>query len=82
MKSDVDGVFARLKETVDAMATVSPRDVVRLANYAKNEAGQAHFWEVVEAASVVELEASKTEVTLQPSIRHLSEALARAHGED
>jgi hypothetical protein len=70
--------IARLQRTIEAMTTMPLRDVARLASYAKDEAGKAHLWEVVDAASEVELEANKSEVALQPSIRHLSEAITRA----
>lgn len=81
MKPEADTI-ARLQRTIEAMTTVPLHDVARLASYAKDEAGKAHLWEVVEAASEVELEANKNEVTLQPSIRHLSEALTRAESWD
>lgn len=77
MKPGIESTVEHLERTIEEMTTASLKDVARLARYTRDEAQKAHLWEVAEAASEVELEANKTEVTLQPSIRHLSEALIR-----
>jgi len=78
MKPEIESTIEHLKQTVEAMAGASPRDVRRLVGYAKAEALKADLHDVAEAAARVELEASKPEISLQPSIRHLTEVLSRA----
>ena len=82
MQPEIESTIARLKQTVEAMAGASPQDVARLVGYAKSEAQKAHLYEIAEAAAEVELEAGKPEMSLVPSIRHLSEALLRVNRDE
>jgi hypothetical protein len=82
MTSEIENIIAKLEQTVRAIASASGPDVARLAGYAKDEARKAHLHDVAETAAEVELEANKTVMSLQPSIRHLAEALSRVNHDD